>query len=81
MERTRRTGEVGGAQAGHAGCEGRAGSVGCAGRAGWARGALASGAQPVRTWACCWASRLCTWCTQPVFRLSTVSESPFGHGS
>ena len=29
-------------------------------------------------WACCWASRLCTQCTQPVltqFRLSTVPES------
>ena len=35
------------------------------------RGAHGKGAQPGRdlgaAWACCWASRLCTWCTQPVF--------------
>ena len=33
------------------------------------------------TWVCCWVSRLCTWCTQPIFGLSTVSESLFGHCS
>ena len=36
---------------------------------------------PVCAWVCCWASRLCTWCTQPVFGLSTVFESLFGHCS
>ena len=36
---------------------------------------------PVCAWVCCGASRLCTWCTQPVFGLSTVSESLFGHCS
>ena len=36
---------------------------------------------PVCTWVCYWASRLCTWCTQPVFVLSTVTESLFGHCS
>ena len=38
-------------------------------------------ARPCAAWACRWASRLCTRCTQPVltqFRLSTVPESIFG---
>ena len=40
-----------------------------------ARGSWQVGARPCVAWACCWASRLCTRCTQPVltqFRLSTV---------
>ena len=28
-----------------------------------------------------WVSRLCTWCTQPVFGLSTISESLIRHCS
>ena len=28
-----------------------------------------------------WVSRLCTWCAQPVFGLSTISESLIGHCS
>ena len=43
-----------GAQAGHSGS------------AGGALGALGAGEPPVRAWMCCWANRLCTWCTQPV---------------
>ena len=37
-----------------------------AGRADGARWALGAGARHVSTWACCWASRLCTLCTQLV---------------
>ena len=37
-----------------------------AGRADKARWALGAGARHLSTWACCWASRLCTLCTQLV---------------
>ena len=50
-------------------------------RAAGRRAAQALCERPCATWACCWASRLCTQCTRPVlthFRLSTVPESIFG---
>ena len=69
---------------------GRAGRVGgrwCAGGS-WGAGKGARGSLHGRwarglgeAWACCWASRLCTRCTQLVltqFRLSTIPESIFG---
>ena len=52
-------------RAGRAGLrDGRAGPR--AGREGPASGALGVGARPMRSWVYCWASMLCTWCTQPV---------------
>ena len=53
-----------------------------AGSAGARQGRVAQAlcSRPCAAWACCWASRLCTRCTQPVlsqFRLSTVPESIF----
>ena len=77
-------------RAGHdTGCAGRSRARGTATRQPGAAIRLAGRPQhghctrlgvPVRTWVCCWA-RLCTWCTQLVFGLSTVSESLFGHCS
>ena len=63
---------------GAAGRTGRAGAgLGAGGRQAHGRGqtlracaggraALALCVRPCAAWACCWASRLCTWCTQPV---------------
>ena len=71
----------------HRGPGARKRALGCRqGLAGLAAGA--HGARRVRgtgdgraAWACCWANRLCTLCTQPVltqFRLNTVLKSIFG---
>ena len=49
---------------GAVGCWARRGTA--SKRAGGVHGAPGAGERPVLTWACCWASRLCTWCTQPV---------------